>query len=119
VGYHVAQSAQNFPRATITTEQGATSVTNGYYDQKVTSTSADVGLRTRFNTGAIKHTLIAGANMLDQQTDFFYKLPQTSVTSNLYNPAPLGRHQLCARHRNPAKSGAPDQLRIDRYGADI
>ena len=90
VGYHVAQSAQNFPRATITTEQGATSVTNGYYDQKVTSTSADVGLRTRFNTGAIKHTLIAGANMLDQQTDFFYKLSQTSVTSNLYNPAPLG-----------------------------
>ncbi|MFL9924102.1 TonB-dependent siderophore receptor [Herbaspirillum lusitanum] len=90
VGYHVAQSAQNFPRATITSVQGATSVTNGYYDQKVTSTSADVGLRTRFNTGGIKHTLIAGANMLDQQTDYFYQMSGTAVASNLYNPAALG-----------------------------
>ena len=90
VGYHVAQSAQNFPRATITSVQGATSVTNGYYDQKVTSTSADIGLRTRFNTGGIKHTLIAGANMLDQQTDYFYQMSPTSVTSNLYTPVSLG-----------------------------
>jgi iron complex outermembrane receptor protein len=89
VGYHVAQSAQNFPRATITSVQGATSVTNGYYDQKVTSTSADVGLRTRFNTGGIKHTLILGANMLDQQLDYYYPAQTAAVTSNLYTPAPL------------------------------
>ncbi|EJN00342.1 TonB-dependent siderophore receptor, partial [Herbaspirillum sp. YR522] len=89
VGYHVAQSAQNFPRATITSVQGATSVTNGYYDQRVTSTSADVGLRTRLNTGGIKHTLILGANMLDQQLDSYYPAQTPAVVSNLYNPAPL------------------------------
>jgi iron complex outermembrane receptor protein len=89
VGYHVAQSAQNFPRATITSVQGATSVTNGYYDQKVTSTSADVGMRVRFNTAGIKHTVIAGANMLNQQTDYFYPAASAAVASNLYNPVPL------------------------------
>lgn len=89
VGYHVAQSSQNFPSATITSMQGDTSVTNGYYDQKVTSTSADVGLRARFNTAGIKHTMMLGANMLDQQTDYFYQMGSTSVTSNLYNPVAL------------------------------
>ncbi len=90
IGYHEAQSAQNFPRATITSVQGDTSVTNGYYDQKVNSTSADVGLRARFNTGDIKHTMMFGANMLNQQTDYFYQMSGTAVVSNLYNPAPLG-----------------------------
>jgi len=90
VGYHVAQSSQNFPRATITSVQGATSVTNGYYDQKVTSTSADVGLRARFNTPGIRHTMMLGANMLDQQTDFFYRMAATGVVSNLYSPVSLG-----------------------------
>lgn len=89
VGYHEAQSAQSFPSAEITSLQGDTTVYNGYYDQKVTSTSADVGLRARFNTGGIKHTLIVGANMLNQQTDYFYYGDTLGVASNLYNPVSL------------------------------
>ncbi len=89
VGYHVGQSAQNFPSATITSVQGDTTVYNGYYDQKVTSTSADVGLRARLSTAGIKHTIILGANMLNQQTDYFYMGSATGVASNLYSSAPL------------------------------
>jgi len=90
VGYHVAESAQSWPSATILNARGDTNVlTNGYYDQKVTSTSADVGMRARFNTGGIKHTLMLGANLLDQQTDYFFLTQSTGVTSNLYNPTVL------------------------------
>lgn len=96
VGYHVATSSQSWPSATILNARGDTgSLSNGYYDQRVTSTSADVGLRARFKTGGISHTVMLGANMLDQQTDYFYLSTDTGVTSNLYNPVAL-----------PAVSGA-------------
>ncbi|WP_414735693.1 TonB-dependent receptor [Herbaspirillum chlorophenolicum] len=90
VGYHVAESAQSWPGTSIMNVRGDTgTLYNGYYDQRVTSTSADVGLRARFDTGGIKHTLMLGANMLDQQTDYFFDSQSTGVTSNLYNPVPL------------------------------
>ncbi|MFJ3056170.1 TonB-dependent receptor [Herbaspirillum sp. NPDC087042] len=89
IGYHEGSSAQSFPSATITSLQGDTTVRNGYYDQKVSSTSADVGLRARFNTAGIKHTLTLGANTLDQQTDYFYFVNASGVASNLYNPVAL------------------------------
>nr|WP_198983118.1 TonB-dependent siderophore receptor [Herbaspirillum sp. ASV7] len=89
IGYHEGSSAQSFPSATITSLQGDTTVRNGYYDQKVSSTSADVGLRARFETAGIKHTLTLGANTLDQQTDYFYFVNASGVASNLYNPVAL------------------------------
>ncbi|WP_175342758.1 TonB-dependent receptor [Herbaspirillum sp. C9C3] len=90
VGYHEASSYQSFPSATILNAAGDTgTLSNGYYDQKVVSTSADVGLRARLNTGGIKHTVMLGANMLDQQTDYFYLSESSSVTSNLYRPVAL------------------------------
>jgi len=100
VGYHVAESAQSFPSATVSNSNGDVlvnsalfqyGVRNGYYDQRVTSTSADVGMRMRFNTGGIKHTMIVGGNMLDQQTDYFYFLNgnTTGVASSIYNPVAL------------------------------
>ena len=90
IGYHVAQSSQSFPGASILNARGDTSaLNNGYYDQKQTSTSADIGLRARFDTAGIKHTFMLGANMLNQQTDYFYALQGTGVTSNLYTPVAL------------------------------
>ncbi|QDD63166.1 TonB-dependent siderophore receptor [Herbaspirillum seropedicae] len=89
IGYHEGATAQSFPSATITGLDGATSVRNGYYDQKVVSTSADVGLRARFATGPVLHTLSMAANTLDQQTSYFYFVNATGVASNLYQPAPL------------------------------
>lgn len=100
VGYHVASSAQSWPSANILNARGDTdNLWNGYYDQKVTSTSADVGMRARFNTGGVKHTLMVGANMLNQQTDYFFLSRDTGVTSNLYNPVAL-----------PSVTGSRDQM---------
>uniref|UniRef100_UPI003B3BDF48 TonB-dependent siderophore receptor n=1 Tax=Herbaspirillum huttiense TaxID=863372 RepID=UPI003B3BDF48 len=90
VGYHEATSSQSWPSATILNAAGDTAALyNGYYDQKVVSTSADVGMRARFNTGGIKHTVMLGVNMLDQQTDYFFLSESSSVTSNLYRPVAL------------------------------
>lgn len=90
VGYHVASSAQSWPGATILNAAGDTAaLSNGYYDQKVVSTSADVGMRARFHTAGIKHTVMLGVNMLDQQTDYFFLSESSSVTSNLYRPVAL------------------------------
>ncbi|WP_348635295.1 TonB-dependent siderophore receptor [Herbaspirillum sp. LeCh32-8] len=103
VGYHVAQSYQTWPGASILNTRGDTSaLTETYYDQRVTSTSADVGLRARFNTGGIQHTLIVGGNMLDQQTDYFYSPPvSTGVSSNLYNPVALPANPVTRGQMTP------------------
>ncbi|EJN01229.1 TonB-dependent siderophore receptor, partial [Herbaspirillum sp. YR522] len=90
MGYHVAQSSQSWPSTSIVNAQGDTSeLYNGYYDQKVTSTSADAGLRARFDTAGVKHTVMMGVNMLNQQTDYLYVADGTGVTSNLYHPVAL------------------------------
>ena len=108
VGYHEATSSQSWPSATILNAAGDTAALyNGYYDQKVVSTSADVGMRARFNTGGIKHTVMLGVNMLDQQTDYFFLSESSSVTSNLYRPVAL-----------PVVTGAPF-LRISRNLEEI
>lgn len=101
VGYHVATSAQSFPSATISSLLGDTTVYNGYYDQKVTSTSADVGLRARFDTAGIKHTVMVGANMLNQQTDYYYAGSATGVASNLYSPTALSYDGLSRGDMTP------------------
>ncbi|KPC54157.1 TonB-dependent receptor [Amantichitinum ursilacus] len=90
IGHHVAESKQTFPGTTILDVQGDTSdLYNGWYDQNVTSTSADVGIRARFDTWGVKHTLMLEANRLNQETDYFYYAEDTGVTSNLYNPVAL------------------------------
>ncbi len=90
IGHHVAESKQSFPSTTVLDAQGDTSdLWNGWYDQNVTSTSADVGVRARFDTWGVKHTLMLEANRINQETDYFYYSEDTGVTSNLYNPVAL------------------------------
>jgi iron complex outermembrane receptor protein len=64
-------------------------VRNAWYDQDQRGKAADLGLRTRFTTGSVGHTLVLGANYLDQYTSYFYAQSATEVPSNLYDPAPL------------------------------
>ncbi|MBU1350680.1 MAG: TonB-dependent siderophore receptor [Gammaproteobacteria bacterium] len=68
---------------------GNFNVSNAYYDQYTQSKAADVGVRTKFKTGSVNHTLAVGANYLDQETGYFYATSTTTNPSNLYNPAPL------------------------------
>jgi iron complex outermembrane recepter protein len=84
--------------------QGNFNVRNAWYDQDQDSAAADVGLRTRFDTGSVRHTLVFGANYLQQETGYFYlQSPAPGVASNLYNPSPLPA--ITGLRGAPGKSG--------------
>ncbi|WP_407715961.1 TonB-dependent receptor [Comamonas testosteroni] len=90
IGYSDVKSYQNFPGAwgTEPDSQGNFSVSNGYYDEYNKTTSADIGLRTRFKTAGIGHTLVLSANHMARETGYFYT-GTGSTPSNLYRPSPL------------------------------
>ncbi|MDM0120619.1 TonB-dependent receptor [Variovorax arabinosiphilus] len=95
VGYSDVSTDQNFPTAVTRpvdlrpNTQGNFSVNNGYYDEYNKTTSAEVGVRTRFKTGSIGHSVVLAANTLQRETGYFYQLTTTPVASNLYNPSAL------------------------------
>ena len=90
VGYTNSKTFQHFPGAwgTEPDSQGNFSVSNGLYDEYNKTTSADAGLRTRFKTGSVGHTLVLSANHMARETGYFYT-STGSTPSNLYNPSPL------------------------------
>jgi len=94
VGYSDVSTDQNFPTAVSRPDlrpntQGNFSVNNGYYDEYNKTTSAEIGVRTRFKTGSVGHSVVLAANTLQRETGYFYQLTTTPVASNLYNPSPL------------------------------
>lgn len=90
IGYSDVASQQNFPTAaTRINTAGNFTVRNGYYDEYNKTTSADVGVRTQFSTGEVRHTLVLAANQMQRETGYFYQLTSTATASNLYNPSAL------------------------------
>lgn len=95
IGYSDVSTDQNFPTAVTRpvdlrpNTQGNFSVNNGYYDEYNKTTSAEVGVRTRFKTGSVGHSLVLAANTMSRETGYFYQLTTTPVASNLYNPSAL------------------------------
>lgn len=95
IGYSDVSTDQNFPTAVARPVDlrpntlGNFSVNNGYYDEYNKTTSAEVGVRTRFKTGSVGHSLVLAANTMSRETGYFYQLTTTPVASNLYNPSPL------------------------------
>lgn len=88
LGYTDLDYEQTFPSGRPDA-LGNFNVSNAYYDQYTKTKAADVGVRTKFKTGGVSHTLAVGANYLDQETGYFYATSTTTNPSNLYNPAPL------------------------------
>lgn len=94
LGYSDVSSDQSFPTAVqrINTA-GDFTVRNGYYDEYNRTWSGEVGLRTRFKTGAVGHTVVVSANRMDRESGYFYQLTPNSgagvVASNIYKPSPL------------------------------
>ncbi|MFN3440604.1 MAG: TonB-dependent receptor, partial [Acidovorax sp.] len=88
LGYTDLDYEQTFPSGRPDA-LGNFNVSNAYYDQYTKSKAADIGVRTKFKTGSINHTLAVGANYLDQETGYFYATSATTNPSSLYNPAPL------------------------------
>ncbi|WPB56439.1 TonB-dependent siderophore receptor [Xylophilus sp. GOD-11R] len=95
IGYSETSSNQNFPTAVTrptdlrVNSAGNFSVNNGYYDEYNKTSSGEVGVRTKFATGSVGHTLVVSANGLQRETGYFYQLTTTPVASNIYNPSPL------------------------------
>lgn len=104
VGYSDTTSDQNFPTAVSRIDsQGNFTARNGYYDEYNKTTSADVGLRTRFQTGAVGHTLVVAGNSMRRETGYFYQLTNEIAASNIYNPSPLPA--ITFARGKPSKSG--------------
>lgn len=87
VGWSKLDYKQDFPGGSGLDAGGNFTVRNAWYDQYTDSKAADVGLRTRFATGAVKHTVALGMNYMAQETGYFYATG-ASTPSNLYNPVP-------------------------------
>lgn len=87
VGWSKLDYRQDFPGGLGLDSNGNFTVRNAWYDQYTDSKAADVGLRTRFTTGAVKHTVALGLNYMEQETGYFYATGG-STRSSLYNPVP-------------------------------
>ncbi|MDT0139523.1 TonB-dependent siderophore receptor [Acidovorax sp. PRC11] len=109
VGYMDLDYEQTFPSGRPNAA-GAFNVSNAYYDQYTKSKAADAGLRTRFATGDVKHTLAVGVNYLDQETGYFYATSATTNPSSLYDPAPLP--PMTVARGAPGKSSVTKQHSI-------
>ncbi len=109
VGYMDLDYEQTFPSGRPNAA-GAFNVSNAYYDQYTKSKAADAGLRTRFSTGGVKHTLAVGVNYLDQETGYFYATSATTNPSSLYDPAPLP--PMTVARGTPGRSSVTQQHSI-------
>ncbi|KQP44195.1 TonB-dependent siderophore receptor [Pseudorhodoferax sp. Leaf274] len=110
IGYSDVSSDQNFPTAASRINaQGDFTVRNGYYDEYNKTTSGDIGLRTRFKTGAVGHTLVLAANRMERESGYFYQLTPvaTAAPSNIYNPSPLPT--ITFPRNAPSKTGELEQ----------
>jgi iron complex outermembrane receptor protein len=115
VGYTDYAYQQTFPSAMAAAAGNASGIDaqgnfylrNGYYDYYSKTAVADAGLRKRFATGSVAHTLTFAANRLDQESGFFYATSATRNASSIYNPAPL---PTIATARGPAVKSAENIL---------
>lgn len=107
LGYTDYDYEQTFPSGRPNA-LGNFTVTNAYYDEYAKTKSADAGIRTRFKTGSVGHTLAVGVNFLDQEKGYFYATSSgPGNPSSLYNPAPLP--PMTTARGAPGKSGTTEQ----------
>lgn len=87
-GYRYGSADQTFPSGPADA-QGNFTVTNAYYDSYSKTSTGDIGVRARFDTLGVGHTLTLGATQLDQEAGNFYVTSATRAASNLYHPSAL------------------------------
>jgi iron complex outermembrane receptor protein len=88
-GYHEGSNNQTFPSGTMQSD-GSISYYNPFYDAYTKTTSADVGMRIRFNSWGIGHTMSVGASQLNREQGYAYGgSASTSSTASIYSPSAL------------------------------
>ena len=90
IGWRDGTAEQMFPTTTTSMDAlGNFTVRNGYYDAYSKTTSADIGLRGRFASGSVGHTVVVSASDLEQELGNFYVASAGTARSNIYNPSAL------------------------------
>ncbi|MCU4182134.1 TonB-dependent siderophore receptor [Bosea sp. BH3] len=97
IGYRKGTNDQTFPDSRVTgftsgaDQFGNFRLINAYYDSYTETVSGNVGLKARFDTGPIKHSLNVVFTGYQQEAGNAYvaNTPAQSVASNIYNPARL------------------------------
>jgi iron complex outermembrane receptor protein len=100
-GYRYGSADQTFPSGPADA-QGNFTVTNAYYDSYSRTKTGDIGLRARFDTLGVHHTLNLAATQLDQEAGNFYVTSDTTAPSNIYNPSPLP--EITGHRGSPSKA---------------
>jgi len=91
-GIRDGEADQVFPQTSPVagvTSAGDFVVRRSYYDSYSTTMVQDAGLRARFQTGSVHHTVALGVSRLAQEAGNAFVAGTTSVPSNIYNPSPL------------------------------
>ena len=97
LGYLDGESQQTFPDSRVAGFSGGIDalgnfrLINGYYDSYTKTVSGNVGLRSRFDTGFIGHSVNVAFTGYNSEvgTAYVANTPAQSVPSNIYNPSPL------------------------------
>lgn len=102
IGYRDGSNDQIFPGSTVPVNAaGNFTVRSNYYDSYTKTTSGNAGLRWRFNTASINHTLTAAVTGMQQEGGNVY-ITGNSTASNIYNPSPLA--SIPAARTEPKKA---------------
>lgn len=80
-----------------TNTAGAFSLQSSTYDSYSKTSSGNAGLRAKFRTGPVGHTLVASVSSLEQETGIASSAVLTRA-SNIYNPVPV---------QNPGRGPGP------------
>jgi iron complex outermembrane receptor protein len=97
VGYRQGENYQTFPDSRVSgypggiDQSGNFRLINAYYDSYTQTVSGNVGLRSKFSTGFIGHSVNVAYTGFNQEAGNAYvaNTPAQSVPSNIYNPSPL------------------------------
>ncbi|MEC5397817.1 TonB-dependent receptor [Uliginosibacterium sp. H1] len=107
IGYRDGETSQIFPVSSGLNQTGNFSVRNSYYDSYTKTTSGSAGVRWKFDTFGVVHTLNLGATLLDREEGNAYIQSAGSTNSNIYNPSPL---PVITAARTPANKSAETTL---------
>ncbi len=90
LGYRDGMNDQVFPvSGPAVNEVGNFTVRNSYYDSYSQTTSGNLGLRWRFETASVGHSLNIGFSGFQREEGNAYIQSAGTNTSNIYNPSPL------------------------------
>lgn len=97
IGYRKGTNDQTFPDSRVSGYTGGMNafgdfrLINAYYDSYTETVSGNIGLRAKFDTGFVNHSLNVVFTGYEQEAGNAYlaNTPAQSVASNIYNPSAL------------------------------